>query len=118
MMKAVEEAMPEHANLHTERFAATQPDRCGVEPFEAVLQRSGVVVQVPAEQSLLDAIHEVDPTLDASCEDGICGSCEVRVLGGIPDHRDDVLQNRERDRTDLMYPCVSRAKGRRIVLAV
>lgn len=117
LMKAVEQAMPAHATLHTERFAATE--RPGeAEPFEAVLQRSGVVVQVPAERSLLDAIHDVDPTLDASCEDGICGSCEVRVLGGLPDHRDDVLQNHERDRTDLMYPCVSRAKGRRIVLDV
>ncbi|GAB2673201.1 PDR/VanB family oxidoreductase [Kribbella swartbergensis] len=117
LMKAVEEAMPEHATLHTERFAATE--RSGERAaFEAVLQRSGVVVQVPAERSLLDVIHEVDPTVDASCEDGICGSCEVRVLGGIPDHRDDVLQNHERDRTDLMYPCVSRAKGRRIVLDV
>ena len=109
--------MPSHATLHTERFAATQRS-VEAEPFEAVLQRSGVVVQVPAEQSLLAAIHEVDPTLDASCEDGICGSCEVRVLGGLPDHRDDVLQNHERARTDLMYPCVSRAKGRRIVLDV
>jgi ferredoxin len=117
LMKAVEEAMPSHATLHTERFAATQRP-LEAEAFEAVLRRSGVVVQVPAEQSLLDAIHEVDPTLDASCEDGICGSCEVRVLGGLPDHRDDVLQNHERDRTDLMYPCVSRAKGRRIVLDV
>ncbi|MEU4604127.1 PDR/VanB family oxidoreductase [Kribbella sp. NPDC023972] len=117
LMKAVEEAMPSHATLHTERFAATA--RSGAaEAFEAVLQRSGVVVQVPAERSLLAAIHDVDPTLDASCEDGICGSCEVRVLGGVPDHRDDVLQNHERDRTDLMYPCVSRAKGRRIVLDV
>lgn len=117
LMKAVEAAMPSHATLHTERFAAT--DRSGdMAAFEAVLQRSGVVVQVPAERSLLAAIHDVDPTLDASCEDGICGSCEVRVLGGVPDHRDDVLQNHERDRTDLMYPCVSRAKGRRIVLDV
>jgi ferredoxin-NADP reductase len=117
LMQAVEDAMPAHATLHTERFVATE--RSGERAaFEAVLQRSGVVVQVPAERSLLDVIHEVDPTVDASCEDGICGSCEVRVLGGIPDHRDDVLQNHERDRTDLMYPCVSRAKGRRIVLDV
>ncbi|WP_350281377.1 PDR/VanB family oxidoreductase [Kribbella sp. HUAS MG21] len=117
LMKAVEEAMPEHLTLYTERFVPTERS-AAAEPFEAVLQRSGVVVQVPSERSLLDAIHEVDPTLDAACEDGICGSCEVRVLGGVPEHRDDVLQNHERDRTDVMYPCVSRAKGRRIVLDV
>ncbi|NIK56989.1 PDR/VanB family oxidoreductase [Kribbella shirazensis] len=117
LMKAVEEAMPQQATLYTERFVPTERSAVA-EPFEAVLQRSGVVVEVPAGRSLLDAIHEVDPTLDAACEDGICGSCEVRVLGGVPDHRDDVLQNHERDRTDVMYPCVSRAKGRRIVLDV
>lgn len=119
LIKAVETAMPEHGTLHTERFAASdRADVAANTAFEADLRESGVVVQVPPERSLLAAIHDVDPTLDASCEDGICGSCQVRVLGGIPDHRDDVLQNHERDRTDVMYPCVSRAKGRRIVLDI
>lgn len=117
LMTAVAEAMPPHATLYTERFVPTERSAPN-EPFEAVLQRSGVVVDVPAGRSLLDAIHEVDPTLDAACEDGVCGSCSVRVLGGVPDHRDDVLQNHERGRTDVLYPCVSRAKGRRIVLDV
>jgi ferredoxin-NADP reductase len=119
LLAAVENAMPAHGTLHTERFAASErPDASANTLFEAELRQSGVVVPVPADRSLLAAIRAVDPTLDASCEDGICGSCEVRVLGGIPDHRDDVLQNHERDRIDVMYPCVSRAKSRRIVLDI
>ena len=111
--------MPAHGILHAERFAASErPDASANTSFEAELRQSGVVVPVPADRNLLAAIHTIDPTLDASCEDGICGSCEVRVLGGIPDHRDDVLQNHERGRTDVMYPCVSRARSRRIVLDI
>lgn len=122
LLSAVEMAMPEqcpHATLHTERFAASnRAEAADNAPFEAELRQSGVLVLVPADRTLLSAIQDVDPTVDLSCEDGICGSCVTRVLAGIPDHRDDVLQAHERDRTDVIYPCVSRARGNRIVLDV
>jgi ferredoxin len=60
----------------------------------------------------------VNPTLDASCEEGVCGSCVTRVLADTPDHRDSGLEAHERDRTDVIYPCVSRARGERIVLDI
>lgn len=122
LLRAVETAMPvhcPHGTLHTERFAASgRTDAGPAAPFEAELRRSGVLVQVPANRTLLSAIQDVDPTVDLSCEDGICGSCATRVLAGTPDHRDDVLQAGERDRTDVIYPCVSRAHGARIALDV
>ena len=31
------------------------------------------------------------PGVPYDCEEGFCGSCETRVLAGIPDHRDLVL---------------------------
>lgn len=118
MLRAVEELMPTacpHGTLHTERFVPTV--HAGVNTaFEAELRRSGVVVEVPADGSLLDAIHDVEPALDSSCTDGVCGSCVTRVLSGVPDHRDDVLQANERDRTDVIYPCVSRSLSPRLVL--
>ncbi|WP_245645827.1 2Fe-2S iron-sulfur cluster-binding protein [Pseudonocardia acaciae] len=120
LLAAVERAMPEHrphGTLHTERFAAR--DRTGDGPgteFEAQLASTGEVIRVPAGRGLLEAIREVDPGIDASCEDGVCGSCVTRVLAGVPDHRDSVLEAHERDRTDVIYPCVSRARGGRIVL--
>ncbi|WP_338759230.1 PDR/VanB family oxidoreductase [Nocardia vulneris] len=108
-----------HVTLHTERFAASKrgDDRTNT-AFEAELRRSGVVVPVPADRTLLAAIQAVDPTVDLSCADGVCGSCATRVLAGVPDHRDDVLQAGERDRVDIIYPCVSRARGDRLVLDV
>lgn len=108
-----------HTTLHTERFAASnRAEHAENTAFHAELRRSGVTVAVPAHRTLLSAIQEVDPTVDMSCTDGVCGSCATRVLAGIPDHRDDVLRAAERERTDIIYPCVSRARGARIVLDV
>ncbi|WP_438486749.1 PDR/VanB family oxidoreductase [Streptomyces sp. S186] len=121
MMRAVEELMPTacpSGRLHLERFTASaretgpQDDR----PLEVELRSTGEVVTVDAGQSVLDALREAAPGLSASCEDGLCGSCELRVLAGTPDHRDDVLSRAERERTDVMYPCVSRARGDRLVV--
>ncbi|MGP3977271.1 2Fe-2S iron-sulfur cluster-binding protein [Streptomyces sp. 8N114] len=106
-----------HGRLYTERFAAAdRPAPEADEPFDAELTRSGEVVRVEPGHSLLEAIREVEPTLDFSCADGVCGSCETRVVGGTPEHRDSVLHEHERDRRDVIYPCVSRARGRRIAL--
>ncbi|MGH8794716.1 MAG: PDR/VanB family oxidoreductase [Stackebrandtia sp.] len=122
MLRAVEAAMSAscpHGTLHVERFAASQrPDAADNAPFKAELRQSGALVDVAADQTLLSAIQRVDPTIDLSCEDGVCGSCRTRVIAGVPDHRDDVLQPYERDRVDVIYPCVSRASGKRIVLDV
>ncbi|MGI5440296.1 2Fe-2S iron-sulfur cluster-binding protein [Streptomyces shenzhenensis] len=50
------------------------------------------------------------------CEEGICGSCETRVLSGEVDHRDHILTPQERAANDCMMLCVSRAAGDRLVL--
>ncbi|MET9835432.1 2Fe-2S iron-sulfur cluster-binding protein [Streptomyces sp. NPDC006385] len=104
-------------HLHTERFAAPRPapqesgapDQAG--EFKVELRRSGRVLPVPADRSLLDVIREAVPDAPSSCEEGFCGSCELRVLDGTPDHRDTVLSANERDRRDVIYPCVSRARS-------
>ncbi|MFB7259088.1 PDR/VanB family oxidoreductase [Streptomyces nojiriensis] len=120
LMRAVEKLMdtacPE-GTLHLERFAAVADTAADARlPFEVELRSTGAVVSVRADQSALDALREEAPGLAASCEDGLCGSCELRVLRGIPDHRDHVLSPAERGRTDVMYPCVSRARGGRVVV--
>src|SRR5690606_29672180 len=66
------------ATLHTERFApadraAGAPDA----PFDAELRRTGGTVRVPAGTTLLDALRERVPGADASCENGVCGGCEI-----------------------------------------
>ncbi|MEU7398812.1 PDR/VanB family oxidoreductase [Streptomyces albogriseolus] len=121
MMRAVEELMDRacpQGTLHLERFtpSARPASPEGDRPFEIELSSTGEVVHVPAGRSALEALRECAPQLAASCEDGLCGSCELRVLAGTPDHRDDVLPATERGRTDIVYPCVSRARGARLVV--
>lgn len=100
--------------LHLERFG-TQP-KTQAREFQVELRRSGSVLPVPADRTLLEVIRDAVPGIPYSCEQGSCGSCELRVLDGTPDHRDSVLTGTERERRDLIYPCVSRARSPRLVL--
>jgi ferredoxin-NADP reductase len=105
--------------LRIEHFAAApktlDPER--EQPFEVELRDSGLVVNVPADQTLLGALRAVNIDVQSDCEEGLCGSCEVRVLAGEIDHRDVVLTRGERDANNRMMACCSRARnGGRLVL--
>ncbi len=51
-----------------------------------------------------------------SCMDGVCGSCKVGVLDGLPDHRDVVLSHDEHAANKAMMVCCSGALTERLVL--
>lgn len=99
-----------------ERFAAAVA--VDSRPVQLELRRSGKQLQVPAHQSLLDAM--LDAGVDASfgCRAGSCKSCAVGVLAGEPDHRDSALSTAEREDHRLMCPCVSRATSDHLVLDI
>ena len=103
--------------LHVERFAPRSPTApVRDEVFEVVLERSGVSVVVPPGRSILDVVEEAGVATQSSCSEGTCGSCETRVLDGVPDHRDSVLDPEERAAGDCLMICVSRSCGDRLVL--
>jgi ferredoxin len=81
-----------------------------------VLEQSGVTVTVPAGMSVLEALEDngIEPL--NSCREGICGTCETKVLAGVPDHRDSLLSDEERAANDTMMICVGRALCDRLVL--
>ena len=54
--------------------------------------------------------------MQASCEQGICGTCETRVLEGVPDHRDSLLSDEEREANNVMMICCSGSKQDMLVL--
>lgn len=119
LMDAISKAMStdgRQAELHLERFTGTAKDDSANQPFQVVLPHLGIIVPVPSDQSMLDSLREVLPDTPASCETGICGSCEMRVLAGRPEHRDDILAGADRERTDIVYPCVSRSRDSLLVL--
>lgn len=107
--------------LHVERFAA--PARTGRDPaeehaVEVVLAESGRSVLVPRDRSILDVLLEEGVDVLHDCRDGICGSCETKVIEGEVDHRDHVLTEAERAANACMMLCVSRACGKRLVLGL
>ncbi|MER7166840.1 PDR/VanB family oxidoreductase [Micromonospora sp. NPDC000207] len=102
--------------LRTERFAGREVAPVRDEPFEVVLARSGARLRVSPGTTVLDALRTVGVDLLSSCREGTCGTCETGVVRGEVDHRDALLTDEERAAGDLMYPCVSRSRGDRLVL--
>jgi ferredoxin-NADP reductase len=85
--------------------------------FEVELVESGLTVTVGPDQSILEAVRGAGVDAPSSCEMGICGTCETRVVSGDVDHRDSLLTQDERDAGDVMMICVSRAACAKLVLA-
>jgi ferredoxin len=120
MLEALEgccSAWPEDA-LRTEHFVSTAGtlDPTREHAFEVELKDSGVVVKVAADQTVLAALRAANIDVQSDCEEGLCGSCEVRVLAGKVDHRDVVLTRAEREANVKMMTCCSRASGSKLVL--
>ncbi|MEU8820569.1 PDR/VanB family oxidoreductase [Actinoplanes sp. NPDC048796] len=119
LLAAVEQAcadLPPHT-LRTERFVAAEGSTAvRSTPFEVELARTGTVLTVPAESSVLDVITAAGADVLSSCRQGVCGTCEAIVLAGEPDHRDSVLDDAERAAGTCMFVCVSRSRTDRLVL--
>jgi ferredoxin len=106
-------------HLHYERFSAVdRSDDAIVEAFEVTLSRSKKTITVEKNQSLLDALNDNGGALISSCGEGVCGTCEVRVLKGQPVHLDSVMSDEDKDAIGVMYPCVSRGVGSTLVLDI
>lgn len=101
--------------VHREYFIAKDaPANDG--GFTVELARSRKSVQIPQGKSILDCLIEIHVEPPFSCRQGICGTCEVKVLEGIPDHRDMVLSEPEQAANQRMMVCCSGAKSPKLVL--
>jgi len=107
-----------YGNAHIERFAAAAPvEEVGSrQGFTVELRRSGQRFTVAPGQSILDVLLDAGVSVSFSCQDGFCGSCETRVLEGVPEHRDSVLTEGERAENKVMMICVSGCRGEGLVL--
>ena len=108
--------------LHLERFGGpveggvAQLDGSRTGAFDIELRSTGTVLTVPADRTVLSVVRDVLPDTPFSCEEGFCGTCETRVLGGVPEHRDTILSQSERDANTVMMICVGRSLSPRLVL--
>ena len=101
--------------VHVEYFTPKEEvDKEG--GFTVALARSGREFLIPHGKTILDTLRAAGLDLPASCERGVCGTCETRVISGEPDHRDSILTAAERAANDTMMICCSGCKGSRLVL--
>lgn len=125
LLKAIQEftnAWVDQSRFHFERFvgdpadagAATAP-LAGDHEFVVELN-DGQQIDVPVGTTILAALESAGVPVLSSCQEGICGTCETGVLAGEIDHRDSLLSEDERAAMDTMMICVSRCRGRRLML--
>jgi ferredoxin-NADP reductase len=120
MLDAFEKACAEqgHHNAHIERFAAVEVKAAddARSHFTVELRKSGQTFEVSPGTTLHQQLIALNANVPFSCEEGICGACETRVLEGKPDHRDMVLSSAEHASNQVMMVCVSGCKSERLVL--
>ncbi len=71
---------------------------------------------VPPGRSILSVLREAGIDVTSSCEEGVCGACETSVIAGTPDHRDNILTEKERAANRSMMICCSGCTSERLVL--
>lgn len=86
--------------------------------FEVELEDSDITLQVPADKTVLEVLTDAGIDVQSDCLEGLCGSCECKVLKGAIDHRDKVLSKREHQKGDRMLLCCSRAVNGKLVLSI
>jgi len=101
-------------NVHIEHFVGTSARPTTA--FNVVLKRQGKEFHVPVGKTIMQVLEENGVFVAHSCREGVCGTCETRVLEGIPDHNDNVLSPRERASNGVMMICCSGAKTDKLVL--
>ena len=102
--------------VHLEYFGAAPQDTKGDRAFQVTLAGSGATYEVPADQTVVQALQGHGVAILTSCEQGVCGTCITRVLQGECDHRDLYFTDEEKARHDQFTPCCSRAKSPLLVL--
>lgn len=86
------------------------------EAFEVEVASTGAIHLVPRDKSILEVLTQNGHRLDSSCRQGTCGTCILNLLEGVPDHRDSVLDEDERNSNAVIAICCSRSKSARLKL--
>lgn len=96
-------------HIHFETFAGVASVGEDSRAFRIRRASDGIIVDVAADETILDALAARNIDWPASCRSGTCGTCRMRLVSGSVEHRDLFLSDAEK--TDSMMPCVSRAAG-------
>jgi len=119
MLEAFEAATSDRPSeqVHVEYFKAKEkPASEG--GFEVRLARSNRTIKVEQGKTILNALLDAGIAANYACTEGVCGTCETRVIEGIPDHRDLFLGKDEQATNKTMMICCSGSKSSTLVLDI
>jgi vanillate O-demethylase ferredoxin subunit len=87
--------------------------RFATQPFRVNIPRLHKVVEVPPNQTMLDALEAAGIEMIFDCRRGECGLCALDILetDGIVDHRDVFFSDDEKAANRKLCTCVSRVAG-------
>jgi tetrachlorobenzoquinone reductase len=117
MLEAFEAATADRpsAQVHVEYFTARE--KPAVEGgFQVKLARSNRTITVEPGKTILNALLDAGVHVNYACTEGVCGTCETRVIEGVPDHRDLFLGKEEQAANTTMMICCSGSKSGTLVL--
>lgn len=103
-----------HLEYFTPKEDAAGAGRIG--GFWVELARSGEEYFIPEGKKILEVLYAAGVDVDYSCEIGICGACETRVISGIPEHHDSVLSEEDQASNTKVMICCAGSKSERLVL--
>ena len=117
MLKAFETATADwpRAQIHVEYFTPKE-EVAKTGGFVVELARSGQEFVIPEGKTILQVLLDAGIDVDYSCELGICGACEQRIISGIPEHRDAILTEEEQASNTKVMICCAGCKSERLVL--
>lgn len=84
--------------------------------FEVEYRPTGLVLRVPADVTVAQALIDAGVDVPLSCEQGICGTCVMQIIDGDPDHRDVCLSDEDKDLRKMFTPCCSRSQSAKLIL--
>jgi vanillate O-demethylase ferredoxin subunit len=88
------------------------------EPFKVKIPRLGLEIDVPFNQTMLEALESAGIDMIFDCRKGECGLCALPILetDGIVDHRDVFFSDEEKAANTKLCTCVSRVIGGSITI--
>jgi tetrachlorobenzoquinone reductase len=101
--------------VHVEYFAPKQMAALDG-GYVVQLHRTGQEFAIPKGRTILQVLRDAGVSAPYSCEEGICGACQVNVVSGVPDHRDSVLSPSEQQTGKTMLICCSGSRTERLVI--
>jgi vanillate O-demethylase ferredoxin subunit len=102
-------------HAHLEYFSA-ETDFATDGGYTLELAKTGKTITVNKGETILDALLTAGANVGFACSEGVCGTCQVQVLDGIPDHRDHFLTEKDKASNKLIMVCCSGSKTSHLVL--